>query len=216
MVLIDLDGTLVDTVPDLAYSADVMMQRLGLPPRGEAAVRAWIGNGVERLVKRTLLGAVDGEPDVELFERAHPIFLEIYREHVCTYSKLFDGVSEGLTYLKSLGIRLGCVTNKPARFTEPLLQQLGLYDEFGIIVSGDTLSEKKPHPAPLLHAAAHFHMSPSECLLIGDSINDVEAARAAGFRVVCVTYGYNHGHDIREAKPDAVVDSLADLPAVFA
>jgi len=111
---------------------------------------------------------------------------------------------------------LGCVTNKPSRFTEPLLRQLGLYDKFGIVVSGDTLAEKKPHPAPLLHAAAHFHVPPSECLLIGDSVNDVQAARAAGFHVVCVSYGYNHGHDIREAEPDAVVDSLAELPALFA
>jgi phosphoglycolate phosphatase len=216
MVLIDLDGTLVDTVPDLAYATDVMMQRLGLPERGEPAVRAWIGNGVERLVKRALLGAVDGEPDAELYARAYPIFLEVYQANVCTYSRLFPGVAEGIAYLKKLGVPLGCVTNKPAQFTEPLLRQLGLYDSFGIVVSGDTLTEKKPHPAPLLHAAAHFDVPPSECLLIGDSINDVQAARAAGFAVLCVTYGYNHGQDIREARPDAVVDSLAALAQILA
>jgi len=214
-VLIDLDGTLVDSVPDLAHSVDLTMQRLGLPPRGEAAVRSWVGNGVERLVKRALLGAIDGEPDAALFAQAHAIFLEIYRDNVCTYSKLFDGVGEGLAYLQSLGLKLGCVTNKPAAFTEPLLRQLGLYDRFGIVVSGDTLAQKKPHPAPLLHAAAHFGVAPSACLLIGDSIHDVQAARAAGFRVVCVSYGYNHGLDIHEARPDAVVDSLAALPNVL-
>jgi len=149
MVLIDLDGTLVDTVPDLAYATDVMMQRLGLPERGEPAVRTWIGNGVERLVKRALLGAVDGEPDDELYARAYPIFLEVYEANVCTYSRLFPGVTEGIAYLRKLGVPLGCVTNKPARFTEPLLRQLDLYDSFGIVVSGDTLTEKKPHPAPL-------------------------------------------------------------------
>ena len=115
MVLIDLDGTLVDTVPDLAYAVDVMMQRLGLPVRGEPAVRAWIGNGAERLVKRALLGSADGEPDAELYARAYPIFLEVYQEHVCTHSRLFPGVTEGIEYLKSLGVKLGCVTNKPAR-----------------------------------------------------------------------------------------------------
>ena len=216
MVLIDLDGTLVDTVPDLAYAVDVMMQRLGLSVRGEPAVRAWIGNGAERLVKRALLGSADGEPDAELYARAYPIFLEVYQEHVCTHSRLFPGVTEGIEYLKSLGVKLGCVTNKPARFTEPLLRQLGLYEVFGIVVSGDTLDEKKPHPAPLLHAAAHFDVPPAECVLIGDSINDVQAARAAGFSVLCVTYGYNHGQDIREARPDAVVDSLATLAQVLA
>jgi phosphoglycolate phosphatase len=191
------------------------MQRLGLPPRGEAAVRRWVGNGVERLVKRALLGALDGEPDADLFERAHGIFLGIYRDNVCTYSKAFAGVGEGLAYLESLGIALGCVTNKPAAFTEPLLRQLGLRDAFRIVVSGDTLAAKKPDPAPLLHAAAQLGVPPAACLVIGDSMHDVQAARGAGCAVVCVSYGYNHGSDIRDARPDAVIDSLADLPEVL-
>jgi phosphoglycolate phosphatase len=147
MLLIDLDGTLVDTVPDLANAVDVTMQALGLPVRGEASVREWIGNGVERLVRRALINAYDGEPDEALFRRAHPIFLEAYARDVSTYSRPFPGVVEGLDYLSGAGYKLGCVTNKAAAFTEPLLRQLGLYDYFEIVVSGDTLPQKKPHPA---------------------------------------------------------------------
>lgn len=211
MILIDLDGTLIDTVPDLAWSVDVMMAQLGLPARGEAAVRRWIGNGAERLVKRALVNDYDGEPDEALFRRAYPIFVEEYARNVCTHSRPFPGAVEGLEYLKSAGYRLGCVTNKPARFTEPLLRKLGLFDSFEIVISGDSLPRKKPDPEPLLHAARFFKVAPERSLMIGDSVNDVRAARAAGFQVVCVTYGYNHGQDIREAEPDAVIDSLTQL-----
>ncbi len=211
LLLIDLDGTLVDTVPDLVNAVDVTMRELGLPPRGEASVREWIGNGVERLVRRALVNAYEGEPDEALFRRAHPIFLEAYARDVSTYSRPFPGVVEGLDYLAGTGYRLGCVTNKAAAFTEPLLRQLGLYDYFEIVVSGDTLPQKKPHPAPLLHAARALGVAPERALMVGDSIHDVEAARAAGFQVACVTYGYNHGMDIRDARPDAVIGSLLDL-----
>jgi phosphoglycolate phosphatase len=211
MILIDLDGTLVDSVPDLAYCVDELMARLGRPPHGEAAVRNWVGNGVERLVRRALIGQLDGEPSDADFERAYPIFLELYSENTSKRSVLYPGVREGLDYLLTNGYPLGCVTNKAAQFTLPLLKDLGILDAFGLVVSGDTLPEKKPHPAPLLHAASHFGVGPSRALMIGDSVSDVKAARAAGFQIVCMTYGYNHGQDIRLAEPDAVIDSMADL-----
>jgi phosphoglycolate phosphatase len=211
MILIDLDGTLVDSVPDLAYCVDELMARLGRPPHGEAAVRNWVGNGVERLVRRALIGQLDGEPSDADFERAYPIFLELYSENTSKRSVLYPGVREGLDYLLTNGYPLGCVTNKAAQFTLPLLKDLGILDAFGLVVSGDTLPEKKPHPAPLLHAASHFGVGPSKALMIGDSVSDVKAARAAGFQIVCMTYGYNHGQDIRLAEPDAVIDSMADL-----
>ena len=211
MILIDLDGTLIDTAPDLAYSVDLMMQRLGLPVRGEAAVREWIGNGVPRLVRRALVGAYQGEPDEELYNKALPVFLDLYEKNVCVHSRLYPGAREGLEYLKQAGIRLGCVTNKPARYTEPLLKAIDVYHYFELVVSGDTLDKKKPDPAPLMYAAERLHTPPGLSLIVGDSVNDVEAARAAGFQVVCVTYGYNHGMDIRDAHPDAVIDSLAQL-----
>ncbi len=213
MILIDVDGTLVDSVPDLAYCVDEMMRRLGRPPHGESRVRDWVGNGVERLVRRALIGRLDGEPSEEDYAAAYPIFIELYADNTSKRSRLYPGVREGLDYLKSRGYPLGCVTNKAARFTVPLLRDLGVHDDFGIVVSGDTLPVKKPDPAPLLHAARHFGVAPSDALMIGDSKSDVAAARAAGFQIVCMSYGYNHGEDIRAYGPDAVIDSMAEFAA---
>jgi len=215
MVLIDVDGTLVDSVPDLAYCVDEMMKQLGLPLRGEASVRNWVGNGVERLVRRALTNSLDGEPEDDLFTRAYPVFLDLYADNTSKRSLLYPGVREGIDYLKASGYLLGCVTNKAAQFTEPLLKDLGIRDEFGIVVSGDTLPQKKPDPAPLLHAAAFFDVAPEEALMLGDSVSDVKAARSAGFQIICMSYGYNHGQDIRTAKPDAVIDSMAELPGLL-
>lgn len=215
MVLIDVDGTLVDSVPDLAYCVDAMMDQLGLPHRGESEVRLWVGNGVERLVRRALIGKLDGEPDEALFSKAYPIYLKLYEANVSERSVLYPGVREGLAWLKQQGFQLGCVTNKAAQFTLPLLKNLGVYDDFGIVVCGDTLPQKKPDPAPLLHAAKHFGVSPQQSLMLGDSVSDVKAARAAGFKIICMSYGYNHGQDIRTAHPDAVIDSMAELPRLL-
>ena len=211
MILIDVDGTLVDSVPDLAYCVDSMMVALDRAPHGEASVRLWVGNGVERLVRRALVGALQGEPDDADFERAYPLFLELYAENTSKRSCLYPGVRDGLDILKAADYCLGCVTNKAAQFTEPLLKDLGLYEDFSIVISGDTLSKKKPDPAPLLHAAEFFDCDPGNALMIGDSVSDVAAARAAGFQIVCVSYGYNHGVDIRESAPDAVVDSFVEI-----
>ena len=211
MILIDVDGTLVDSVPDLAYCVDRMMQQLGREPRGESRVRDWVGNGVERLVRRALVGALEGEPDDADFERAYPLFMALYADNTSKRSFLYPGVREGLDKLKSAGYRLGCVTNKAGQFTEPLLKDLGVFDDFSIVISGDTLAKKKPDPAPLLHAAEYFGCDPAKAMMIGDSVSDVAAARAAGFQIICMSYGYNHGVDIREAKPDAVVDSMLEI-----
>jgi len=215
MVLIDVDGTLVDSVPDLAYCVDEMMTQLGMPAHGENKVREWVGNGVERLTRRALIGKLEGEPDEALFEKAYPIFLELYADNTCKRSCLYPGVAEGLAYLKQKGFKLGCVTNKAACFTEPLLQELGIYDDFAIVISGDTLAKKKPDPLPLLHGAEFFGVQPENALMLGDSVSDVKAARAAGFQIICMTYGYNHGVDIRESNPDAVIDSMAELPSLL-
>ena len=211
MILIDVDGTLVDSVPDLAFCVDTMMAALGRSPHGEARVREWVGNGVERLVQRALVGALQGEPAAADFDRAYPLFLDLYAENTSKRSCLYPGVREGIDLLKSAGYRLGCVTNKAAQFTEPLLKDLGVFDDFSIVISGDTLSTKKPDPAPLLHAAEFFGCEPANALMVGDSVSDVAAARAAGFQIVCMSYGYNHGVDIREAAPDAVIDSFVEV-----
>ena len=215
MVLIDVDGTLVDSVPDLAWCVDELMKRLGREPHGEAKVRNWVGNGVERLTRRALIGQLDGEPSDEDFDKAYPIFLELYAENTSKRSVLYPGVKEGVEYLKASGYRLGCVTNKAAQFTIPLLKDLGVYDEFEIVVSGDDLPKKKPDPLPLLHAAEQLGVKPENAMMLGDSKSDVKAARAAGFQIVCMSYGYNHGEDIRNYDPDAVIDSMVELQGLL-
>ena len=215
MILIDVDGTLVDSVPDLAYCVDEMMLAIRREPYGEARVRDWVGNGVERLVRRALIGQLEGEPDDADFERAYPVFLDLYADNTSKRSALYPGVKEGLEYLKTAGYKLGCVTNKAEQFTTPLLQDLGVYDDFAIVVAGDTLPVKKPDPGPLLHAAEFFGVSPGQSLMLGDSISDVKAARAAGFQIVCMSYGYNHGEDIRNYDPDLVIDSMEELKTLL-
>lgn len=215
MVLIDVDGTLVDSVPDLAYCVDEMLKQLGMPLRGDARVRQWVGNGVERLVRRALINQLDGEPDEALFIRALPIFEALYRDNTSKRSRLYPGVKSALDFLKTTDVRLGCVTNKAAQFTLPLLRDLGISDYFELIVCGDTLPKKKPDPMPLLHAAEKLGVKPAQSLMLGDSQSDVKAARAAGFNIVCMSYGYNHGEDIRNYKPDAVVDSMDEIKTVI-
>ncbi len=215
LVLIDLDGTLIDTVPDLTHAIDGMMSQLNLPQRGEEKVRRWIGNGVDRLVKRALLDSDHGEPDKKLFQSALPLFNALYASVNGHHSVLYPGVQKGLDWLKSQGYTLTCITNKAEQFTTPLLSALNINQYFQIVISGDTLPKKKPDPLPLLHVAEHFKVKARNALMLGDSINDVQAARAAGFQIICVSYGYNHGQDIRAAKPDAVVDSFTQLPSVI-
>jgi len=211
LVLIDLDGTLVDSVPDLAFAADAMMNDLNLPVRGESKVRNWVGNGVERLVKRVLTEDLHAEPEADLFEKAYPIYYEHYLASNGQYSRLYPGVEDGLAFLKQNNFTIGCVTNKAESFTLPLLKAKGILDYFSVVVSGDTLPQKKPAPEPLWHAAKQVNVEPEQCLMLGDSQHDVKAARNAGFQVIAVSYGYNHGEDIRDAKPDAVIDSFVEL-----
>lgn len=211
LALLDLDGTLVDTVPDLAYCVDQTLARLNKEPVGEQCVRDWVGNGVEMLLCRALTRRMDGRPEAAELATARELFLELYGIHTSRRSRVYPGVRDGLSFLTEHGVTLGCVTNKPARFSERLLRDLSLHERFALVVSGDSLPVKKPDPRPLLHAAEQLGFEPADGLLIGDSEADVEAARAAEFRVICVSYGYNHGRDIRLASPDAVVDSLAEL-----
>jgi phosphoglycolate phosphatase len=215
MVLFDLDGTLIDSVPDLLVAVNQMQDEIGLPHRAEADVRNWVGNGIERLVERALTDDLNGTPDAALFDKAMPIFKRLYAETNGKYSCVFPGVKEGIAYVQSLGLSVGCVTNKAAAFTLPLLKDMGLLDSFETVIAGDTLPLKKPDPAPLIYAAGWFKVHPRDALMIGDSISDVKAARAAGFSIICMSYGYNHGEDIRNYHPDAVIDSMTDFPKLI-
>ena len=212
MVLIDVDGTLVDSVPDLAYCVDEMLIQLDMKPHGEDAVRNWVGNGVVRLVERGLTNDLDGHSDPALFEKAMPIFNNLYSVHHSDRSSLYPGVKEGMEFMQQASnLKIGCVTNKAEAFTIPILKSLGIHDDFEIIVCGDTLEKKKPDPLPLLYAAEQLGVSAEQSLMLGDSKSDVKAARAAGFSIICMSYGYNHGEDIRNYDPDVVIDSMAEL-----
>ena len=210
-VLLDSDGTLVDTAPDIADSANAMLVDLGLPTRALDAIATWIGDGVSRLVKRALTADMHAEPDDALYQRALARFYAHYAERLTNKSRPFPGAVEGLERLRARGLPLGCITNKAEAFTSPLLARLDLAKYFAVTVSGDTLPRKKPDPLPLVHACRELGVAPDTAVFVGDSANDVTAARAARMPVICVRYGYNHGRDIREHRPDAVIDSLAEL-----
>jgi phosphoglycolate phosphatase len=216
LVLIDLDGTLVDSVPDLAYSVDQTMLELGLPLRGEAAVRTWVGNGVKTLVERALTNDLHTPADPIELEKTLAVFMRIYADNTSQRSRVYPGVLAGLDFLQSCKqLKIACVTNKAEQFTHKLLRDLGLFERFALIVSGDTLPEKKPHPLPLLYAAEQLGVAAADSLMVGDSKSDVKAARAAGFKVIAVSYGYNHGEDIRDYQPDAVIDSFQELTTLI-
>lgn len=215
IALIDLDGTLVDSVPDLAFCVDEMLAEFDLSPRGEDKVRKWVGNGVEALIKRALTDDMYGEPEKPLLDKALSAFLDLYQNNASNRSRLYPSVHTGLQWLQDEGIRLGCVTNKDSRFTLPILDKFEIADFFEIVISGDRLPVKKPDPAPLFYGAGFFNCRPENALMIGDSLSDVKASRSAGFHIICMSYGYNHGEDIRLAEPDAVIDSFAELPDII-
>ena len=215
-VVIDLDGTLLDTAPDLAHAAELMMAELGRPCPPLETIQTYIGNGVARLVKRVLTGQMDAEPDPVLFDKALSIYQNYYARHVADQSRPFAGVVEGLEAMKAAGYRLACITNKAGQFTLPLLKATGLFDYFELILPGDMLPRRKPDPLPLLHACEVFGIKPAELLLIGDSLNDTQAARAAGCPVFCVPYGYNRGRPVTELDLDAVVPTLVEASKLLA
>jgi len=209
-VMIDLDGTLADTIPDLAAATNLMLRDLGRPVLDVERIRDFVGKGIPKLVERALAGSVEGTAPADQMARALPIFERCYAGENGRHSVLYPGVNEGLLAMRSMQLPLACVTNKSGRFTIPLLEQLGIAHFFDQIIAGDTLPQKKPDPAQLLHACRSFNIAPREMLMIGDSGNDALAARAAGCPVFCVTYGYNEGQDVRELDVDAIVPSLIE------
>ncbi len=209
-IMIDLDGTLLDTAEDLALSANLMLKDLGMPEQSTSTIRSYIGKGIQKLVKRTLTGQLDGEPDAALFAKALPIYEKHYANNLSVNTRPYPGVLEGIKAMQQAGFKLACITNKAEAFTLPLLRSTELYDKFEIVLSGDSLPKKKPDPMPLTHICKHFGVQPYEALLIGDSLNDAIAARAAGCHVFCVPYGYNEGRNVYELDCDAIVESLLD------
>ena len=207
----DLDGTLLDSVPDLTKAIQLTLAELNLPNQQLDSVRGWVGNGARVLVKRALSGNMKAEVPSDLFERAYPIFLKHYAEHLNENSVLYNGVEQTLQALKDADILLACITNKPEQFTLPLLKELGLLELFDRVVCGDTFQHRKPHPVPLLETAKFFNVSPAQAIMVGDSVNDIAAAQAAGFYSICVDYGYHGEDDVSELGADVVISHFSEI-----
>ncbi len=205
-VTFDLDGTLLDTIADLAEGCRRMLAELGEPPRSQEEVHSFVGKGMAVLVERCLTR--ERAPTAARLAEAITVFQRHYAEVNGLHTRIYPGVLEGLAAWRASGLPLGVVTNKPAMFTEPLLARMGLADYFAVVVSGDTTAHKKPHPEPILHACRRFGVAPPRNLHIGDSINDIEAAHAAGCAAFCVPYGYNEGRPVDSADCDALVSDL--------
>ncbi len=214
-ILFDLDGTLIHTAPDLVTAVNSTLEALGLTAYPADRITGWIGNGASRLVKRALTGEYEGEPDPERFAQAMEIFNQHYAKVLCVDSKPYPGVVAALTDLSRRGFRMACVTNKPRDFTEPLLRALNLAQFFELVLSGDSLGEKKPHPLPLLHACRELGVAPHRAVLVGDSLNDVQAAKSAGMPVVCVRFGYADLAALTKSSPDAMIDAFQELPGLI-
>ncbi len=206
-VAFDFDGTLVDSIDDLTEAVNRMRNVLGFAPLATSLVKTFVGKGIAHLVDRALADAVG-----QLGPTAHKVALEVFEKYYtecCTNApRVFPGVIDGLNAIQQAGFRLACITNKPERFTHAMLQKTGLKDYFEMVVCGDTLEHKKPHPLPMLHIAKKFDISAEKLLLIGDSVSDAEAARAAGSPVFIVPYGYSGHDEIRGLDCDAYIDSL--------
>ncbi len=207
-VLFDLDGTILDTAPDLAACANAMLAEIGRAPLPEETIRDYIGKGVQNLVTRSLEATGGASP--EAAAHALEVFERLYLAGLAVRTKPYPGVVEGMERLARAGIAMGCVTNKASRFTMPLLERTDLLRFMGVVVSGDTVANKKPHPEPMLHAVGRLGVDPSQALMVGDSRNDVDSARAAGCPVVVVPYGYREGLAVEALGADAVVASVEE------
>lgn len=209
-VLIDLDGTLLDTAPDLAAAVNAMRKEMQLPELPEERVAAFVGKGAEVLVHRSLTGELDGKASEEKFNCGREAFYRHYRRFNGLAAQLYPGVAEALDNLRAKSLPLACVTNKPREFTLVLLERVGLLESFSAIVAGDDTVRKKPDAEPMLLACRQLAVDPRESAAIGDSANDVAAARAAGCHVIAVETGYNEGMPASELKADVIVPTLLD------
>lgn len=214
-VAIDLDGTMLDTIEDLATAVNLMLDELRMPALELETVRTFVGKGLANLVQRALRASLQREPTEAECERGMQAYMPHYDRVNGDTTTIYPGVREGLDALQATGYALACITNKSARFTGPLLERVGFARYFSLVISGDTLPKKKPDPLPLTYTAEKFGVPTNEMLMIGDSLNDAQAARSAGCPIFCVTYGYNEGHDVRTLDVDAIVASLVDAAGLI-
>lgn len=213
LLLFDLDGTLINSAPDLAHSVNMMLHELKQSTFSEETIHGWVGNGAQMLVKRALSGDVlaDENLDEGFVNKALEIFFDFYSKHLCDATHTYANVPSTLRMLKNRGYRLVIVTNKPFSFVAPILNGLDLDGLFELVLGGDSLAVKKPDPAPLLHVCNTFGTEVHNCVMIGDSKNDIQAANACSMDSVGVSYGYNYGQKIDVFSPTVVIDDFAEL-----
>jgi len=211
LVMLDLDGTLVDSVPDIARAVDATLADFALPAAGRQRVRDWVGRGSRRLLADALTYARGEAPSESLLEQALARYLQHYLDDCSAATVLMPGATGLLATLRAQGVALACVTNKPQAITRRLLAALHIDDCFDACIGGDSGAGTKPDPGPLHAILAQLGIAPARALMIGDSRHDVDAARGAGVRVIAVAGGYNHGEDIAAAGPDRVVGALGEL-----
>ena len=218
-ILLDLDGTLVDSAPDLITAVNRMLAALDRPPAEANQVRQWVGNGARKLVERALAGAYHPEPPptAEQLAQALPLFYRAYHDCNGNHSRLYPGVAEFLDAAHRQGVQLAVVTNKPAEFTQPMLRELGIAGYFGSVVSGDSVIGadgevlRKPDPAHLQRALTQLHAGTDSAWMIGDSRSDILGAHNLGITAIAVSYGYNQGMTLQDHQPDRIVDCLTEL-----
>jgi phosphoglycolate phosphatase len=211
LIAFDLDGTLIDSAPDLVEAVNFALTKLDKPTHSQATIQQWIGNGADVLVKRALLNNWHVGEIPEDFEIAFELFKTYYAEHDWVHSRLYEGVLETLKTLKNDGFKLACITNKTARFTNPLMETADLAPYFDFIASGDTFAEMKPNPLPLLEVAKLLNVLPENAWMIGDSINDISAGKNAGFKTIAVSYGYAGQHSMADLNADYTVNAISKI-----
>lgn len=214
-VMIDLDGTLIHTAPEIARAANAMLAGLDRPTLDAKLIENYIGEGAMVLIKRCLTGKLDGEPSTDLLAQAQKLFFDFYAQIVAE-SKPYPQIEKALQAIKQTGVQMACITNKPAAFTMPLLEKSGLLPYFGLVVAGDTLQKKKPEPDQIFYVCEKFNILVNESVLIGDSKTDIAAARNAGCLIFAVPYGYNQGYSIEIGTVDALINHLHEAVDLIA
>ncbi len=214
LLIFDFDGTLIDSVPDLADATNTMLEQLGKPTYSLDTIKEWVGNGSRLLIERALVGQTvvsAGQVTQEEADHAEQLFFDAYKNISDSKTVAYPDVDRVLRQLKDAGFTLALVTNKPIRFVPKILETLGWSPLFSLVLGGDSLAVKKPDPAPLLHTCETLNFTPEQAIMIGDSINDIHAGQRAGIDTFGLSYGYNYGQDIRDSDPTHAFDTFADL-----
>lgn len=215
LVVFDLDGTLVDSSPDITIAINLMLTELNQDIYTEQQIKQWLGYGASMLIKCALTGGQDLQTEPANLQQAMALYLKFYRANICVNSQLYAGVNAGLALFQAAGIDLACVTNKPTLLALPLLTELGFKDTFQFIACGDTFTRMKPDPFPLLEAAKAVAANPEHSLMVGDSMSDIQAGKRAGFKTALVPYGYMGKYSGAQLAADYQIDSIDALAKIF-